>query len=53
MQRDEWPVTFSIGVITFLKTPESADYVVQRTDELMYFVKNHGKDQIRQEIVAS
>jgi diguanylate cyclase (GGDEF)-like protein len=53
MQQNDWPVTFSIGAVTFLNPPESVDYMVQRTDEIMYIVKKNGKNHIRQEEIAS
>jgi len=43
MAREGWEVTFSIGVITFLKAPHSVDAAVAATDECMYGVKARGK----------
>lgn len=37
-------VTFSIGVVTFLKPPASVDEMILRADELMYQAKRSGKD---------
>jgi diguanylate cyclase (GGDEF)-like protein len=50
MLRHGWPVTFSIGVVTFLTPPESVDEVVRAADSLMYEVKRGGKNSIRHEI---
>jgi diguanylate cyclase (GGDEF)-like protein len=47
----EWPVTFSIGVVTFNDAPEAVDEMVKRADDLMYAVKQSGKNSIRQEVV--
>ncbi|MBL8795341.1 MAG: GGDEF domain-containing protein [Planctomycetia bacterium] len=44
-----WPVTFSIGVVTFDRPPASVDTVIQRADALMYQVKRAGKNQVRYE----
>ncbi len=47
MARQSWPVTFSIGAVTFLRPPASADDMLRRVDELMYRVKREGKAGIR------
>lgn len=46
MLQNQWPVTFSIGVVTFMDIPDSDDKVIQIADELMYTVKNDGKNGI-------
>jgi diguanylate cyclase (GGDEF)-like protein len=43
MARGGWPVTFSIGVITYAASPESADAAVAVADACMYRVKASGK----------
>jgi diguanylate cyclase (GGDEF)-like protein len=43
MARGGWPVSFSIGVITFTAAPESADAAVAVADACMYRVKASGK----------
>jgi len=43
MERQSWPVTFSIGAVTFLRPPVSTDDMLRRVDELMYRVKREGK----------
>lgn len=50
MQTKGWAVTFSLGVITFTIPPNSIDEMVKKTDELMYSVKNEGKNSTRHEI---
>ncbi len=50
MQMNGWPVTCSIGVVTFTSPPNSIDEIVKKTDELMYSVKNEGKNSTRYEI---
>lgn len=42
----ELPITFSIGVITFIKVPDSTDHILRAVDRLMYSVKNQGKNGI-------
>jgi diguanylate cyclase (GGDEF)-like protein len=46
MRRREWPVTFSIGVITCLKTTCTVEELVRDADELMYSVKKETKNDI-------
>lgn len=46
MLRNDWPITFSIGVLTCLGAPISADDLLRRADELMYSVKMGGKNGI-------
>lgn len=41
-----WPVTFSMGVATFLRPPEGVDKAMESADVLMYEVKRGGKDNI-------
>ena len=53
MRLNHWPVTFSVGVVTFLNAPESVDQMVQRADEIMYSVKQTGKNHLRQEEIAA
>lgn len=46
MQRNNWPVTFSIGVLTCRCSSLTADELVQRADQLMYSVKVNGKNAV-------
>ena len=39
-----WHVTFSFGVVTFLKAPASVDEMIKKADDLMYLAKRKGKD---------
>jgi diguanylate cyclase (GGDEF)-like protein len=50
MQEHEWPVTFSIGIATFLSMPESIEEMIRQADKLMYAVKNTSKGAIKQEV---
>ena len=44
MNENGWPITFSIGVLTLSAAQISVDEVLGRADQLMYHVKNNGKD---------
>ncbi len=46
MHRCGWPVTFSIGVVTFIKFPKTVDDMVKMADDVMYPIKNGSKDGI-------
>lgn len=48
-----WPVTCSMGVVTFPMAPESVDRIIQRADALLYAAKRGGKNQIRYETVGT
>jgi len=53
MQRDGWPVTFSVGVVTFKNAPESVDEMIRRADRLLYAVKGEGRGDLRHEVVVN
>ena len=50
MKENGWPVTFSIGAITFIDPPESVDEMIQKTDRLMYAAKKNGRNRIVHEV---
>ena len=47
MRRANWPVTFSMGAVTCVSPPHSAEQLVNMADDLMYEVKNGTKDDFR------
>lgn len=52
MQENRWPVTFSIGVVTFMSPPSTVDEILNKTDNLMYGAKNNGKNTIKHEVIG-
>ncbi len=46
MESSNWKVTFSIGMMTFDSPPNNVKQAVNCADELMYSVKNGGKNNI-------
>ena len=46
MRNKGWPVTFSIGVLTYSDVPPSVDETIRLADNLMYSVKNSGKNAV-------
>ncbi len=53
MREQGWPVTFSIGVVTFLTPPESVDEMLRTADSMMYFVKSAGKNMVKHKVVST
>jgi diguanylate cyclase (GGDEF)-like protein len=51
MGEQQWPVTFSIGAVTFLTAPDSAEEMIQKADQLMYNVKQSGKNRVEQRVM--
>ena len=48
MQRNNWPVTFSIGSVTFRAAPDPVDEMIRLADAEMYEAKSAGKDRMHQ-----
>lgn len=46
MEKNNWPVSFSIGVVTYTVPPATVDGMVKKADNLMYSVKRGGKNEI-------
>jgi diguanylate cyclase (GGDEF)-like protein len=44
--RYQWPISFSIGVVTFSSPPTTAEDIIGLADTLMYSVKIRGKNNI-------
>jgi diguanylate cyclase (GGDEF)-like protein len=49
MQANQWPVTFSIGVVIFTSPPPTVDEMIRIPDDLMYSVKHGGKNMVKYE----
>jgi diguanylate cyclase (GGDEF)-like protein len=47
MSKRNWPVTVSIGAVTFVVPPPTADEAIRLADELMYSVKRADKNGIK------
>ncbi|MFO1430551.1 MAG: GGDEF domain-containing protein [Candidatus Competibacteraceae bacterium] len=46
MRQQQWPVTFSIGIVSCPVPPPSVDALIQLADDRMYLVKRNGKNNI-------
>jgi diguanylate cyclase (GGDEF)-like protein len=53
MRRNRWPVTFSVGAVTFLTPPNSLREMIRRADAAMYSAKTSGKNRLKQEEIAA
>jgi diguanylate cyclase (GGDEF)-like protein len=50
MRKHGWPVTLSIGVVTFVSPPSTVDETLRISDRLMYTAKSNGKNSIQYEV---
>jgi len=50
MHQQRWPVTFSMGAMTFTTPPLTIDEMLQVSDRLMYVAKSKGKNRIEYEV---
>ena len=47
MESNGWPVTFSMGVVTYASPPDTVNALVKIADDVMYSVKRNGKNSVR------
>ena len=50
MGKNNWSVTFSFGMVTFITPPWSVDHMIKLTDDLMYEGKKSGKNTIKHDV---
>lgn len=50
MSDKKWPVTLSVGAVTFERPPDNVTQMLRIADATMYRAKNSGKDQVVNEI---
>ena len=53
MQKHEWHVSFSLGVLTCIDPPQDADQLMHLVDGLTYAAKTGGKDTAVYDVVAA
>ncbi|WP_020677787.1 GGDEF domain-containing protein [Geopsychrobacter electrodiphilus] len=51
MENQDWPVTFSIGLITYVTPQGTAEELIARVDQLMYSIKNRNKNGLLHRVV--
>lgn len=52
MRKNNWSITFSIGVVTCTVAPSTTEELVKMADDLMYSIKNNGKNSVKYLIYA-
>lgn len=53
MTKNNWEVTFSIGMVTFTEPPDSVDILIREADNLMYVAKRNGKNKIERRVIRN
>ena len=53
MEKNEWPVTFTFGTVTFLKAPASVEEMMKKVGSVMYSGKDSGMNTIEHEVVSA
>lgn len=51
-EKNEWPVSFSFGVATFSRPPETVEEMLRKADSLVSAAKESGKNHVKHEIVG-
>ena len=49
----DWPITFSVGLVTYLSPPVSIESMLKFSDEIMYNAKSSGKNRTKHIVVGS
>jgi diguanylate cyclase (GGDEF)-like protein len=52
-RRNDWPVTFSVGLVTWDAPPASVDEMLRAADTLMYAAKRQGKNRIQHRVLTA
>ncbi len=52
MRENKWPVTFSIGVASFVRPPSSFDELIKAADSTMYTAKKDGKNKVSYAVIG-
>jgi diguanylate cyclase (GGDEF)-like protein len=52
MRHFGWAVTFSIGVVTFMRPPSTVDELLKGADDLMYEVKRSNKNAVKFAVIG-
>ena len=50
VKKNKYPISFSIGVITYNKMQHEINEMIKMADGLMYSVKNHGKNMVKYKV---
>lgn len=50
--KNDWPISFSVGIVTSAASDTDPDTMIREADKLMYEAKNAGKNSIRRKTIA-
>ncbi len=50
MKNNGWPITLSMGAVTYLRMPQTLKEAIHQADSLMFRGKSEGKNQVRIEV---
>ena len=53
MRKNDWPVTFSIGVLTCTEIPGTVGEMIKMSDDLMYSVKENGRNNVSYSVIRA
>jgi len=53
MSEQRWPMTFSIGLVSFFPAPASVQEMMQAADSAMYTAKSKGKNQVEERYITT
>jgi PleD family two-component response regulator len=49
----DWPITFSVGLVTYHSPPETIESMLKFSDEIMYNAKSSGKNCTKHIVINS
>lgn len=52
-QKSGWPITLSIGLVTFITPHQTIEEMIGIADELMYLAKSSGKNNVKHKLLDS
>jgi diguanylate cyclase (GGDEF)-like protein len=52
MRHEDWPVTCSVGAVTFFQPPATVDEIVHHAEALLQVAKRSGKNQIKHALLS-
>jgi diguanylate cyclase (GGDEF)-like protein len=47
LQKENWAVSYSMGVVTYIRPPATVDDMLVKADHMMYAAKREGKNKVR------
>jgi len=47
LQKENWSISYSVGVVTYIRPPATVDDMLIKADHMMYAAKREGKNKVR------